>query len=196
MKLIKFCSLLVLLSIIFLLPASAFAHPGFAHGPGFFNAFIHPFSGLDHILAMVAVGILAFKSGGRALWVLPAAFLSLMLLGCILGLTGLTVPFIEGGVITSVLILGLLIAVAASLPLAPAMSIVGLFALFHGFAHGTEMPLAASGLVYVAGFTAATLLLHLGGIVTGLLLQKTAGARLIRYSGAAIAASGVYMFIA
>jgi len=197
MKSIKFYCLLALPGIIFLLPISAYAHTGIGPGPGFFNGFNHPIGGFDHILAMVAVGIWASQTGGKAVRAVPATFVGIMLLGYILGITGLSLPFVEEGILTSVLILGVLIATAARLPLAAGMTIVGLFALFHGHVHGTEMPFSVSGVAYGAGFAAATALLHVSGIVTGvLLLRKTAGAKLIRYSGAAIAVAGVYLFFA
>jgi len=194
MKSIKFYSLLVLPVIMLFLPISAYAHTGIGNSPGFFHGFNHPIGGFDHILAMVAVGIWGSQTGGKAARALPATFVAIMLLGYVLGITGVSIPFVEGGILTSVLILGVLIATAARLPLAAGLTIVGLFAVFHGHAHGTEMPFSVSGLAYGAGFAAATALLHLSGIATGVLLRKTAGARLIRYSGAAIAVAGVYMF--
>jgi len=196
MRSIKFYRLLALVGIICLLPASAYAHTGFVHGSGFFNGFYHPITGFDHILAMVAVGIWASQIGGKAVRAVPATFVGVMLLGYILGISGLSLPFVEEGIITSVLILGVLIATAARLPLATGMIIVAFFAVFHGHAHGTEMPFSASGLAYGAGFAVSTALLHVSGIVTGLLFRRSAGAKLIRYSGAAIALAGVYLFFA
>ncbi|MFQ5354082.1 MAG: HupE/UreJ family protein [Thermodesulfobacteriota bacterium] len=196
MKLIRFTALPALSAIIFFLPVSAYAHTGLGHGSGFLSGFIHPVGGFDHLLAMVAVGIWASQNRGKAIWALPAAFVGVMLLGAILGMIGLSLPFIEGGVISSVLILGVLIAAATRMPLATGLIITGIFAMFHGHAHGTEMPLSASGAAYGAGFAAATLLLHLGGIITAVLAEKTAGTRLIRYSGAVIAVAGVYLFFA
>ncbi len=194
MKSIKFYILLALPVIIFLFPVSAYAHSGIGGGAGFFNGFNHPLSGIDHILAMVAVGIWASQTGGKAVRAVPATFVGIMLIGYILGISGVSIPFVEAGILTSVLILGLLIATAVRLPLAAGMTIVGLFALFHGHSHGTEMPFALSGLAYGAGFAVSTALLHLSGIVTGGLLQKKADARLIRYSGAAIAVAGIFLF--
>ncbi|MFQ5428175.1 MAG: HupE/UreJ family protein [Thermodesulfobacteriota bacterium] len=196
MKSIKIRSLLAFSVSIFLLPACAYAHTGFTHGSGFLSGLNHPMGGFDHILAIAAVGIWVSQVGGKALWAVPAAFVGAMLLGCFLGISGLTIPFIEVGIIGSVLIFGILIALAAPLPLAAGMAMAGLFALFHGQAHGAQMPLSTSALAYGAGLVAATALLHLGGIVTGLLLQKRGSAQLIRNCGAVIALAGVYMFLA
>ncbi len=196
MKFIKFYGLLVLSSLIVLLPASAYAHPVIGRGAGFLNGFVHPLGGLEHVLVMFAVGLWAYQIGGKALWAVPAAFVTVMLLGCFLGIMGLYIPFVEGGIITSLLVLGLLIAAAARLPLAAGMAIVAVFALFHGHAHGTEMPFSVSGLSYGAGFAVATALLHTSGIVSGAFFNKRLGALLIRYSGAAIAAAGVYLVFA
>ena len=184
------CSM-ALLCAAALAPASAFAHTGAGHVAGFGHGFAHPLGGLDHILAMVAVGIWASQAGGKSLWAVPAAFVGVMLLGGVLGAAGLSVPFIEEGIIVSVLILGVLIAAAARLPLATSMAVVGLFALFHGHAHGAEMPVAVE---YGAGFITATALLHLSGIAIGALFQKTARAQSVRYAGAAIAVSGLLLF--
>ena len=145
---------------------------------------------------MLAVGIWAAQVGGRAIWAVPSTFVSVMIIGGILGITGIAVPFVEPGIIMSVLILGALIAVAARLPLVLSMLIVGLFAMFHGYAHGAEMPVAASGLFYGIGFALATALLHLSGISVGVLFQKTARVQIIRYAGATIAMAGVYLFLA
>lgn len=188
--------LLALLGIIFLSPVSAYAHTGMGHTVGFANGFGHPFGGLDHILAMIAVGIWAFQTGGKAVWAVPTAFVGVMALGSVLGVTGVTVPFTEEGIIISVLLLGVLIAASVRMPLAISMVIVGLFAVFHGHAHGAEMPVVASGLAYGVGFVVSTALLHLCGIGIGVLFQKTVSMRLIRYTGASIATAGVCLFLA
>ena len=187
------CSM-ALLCAAALAPASAFAHTGAGHVAGFGHGFAHPLGGLDHILAMVAVGIWASQAGGKSLWAVPATFVGVMLLGGVLGAAGVTLPYIEEGIIVSVLMLGVLIALAARLPMALSMAVVGLFALFHGHAHGAEMPVAASALAYGMGFTLATALLHISGISIGALFQKTARAQSVRYAGAAIAVSGLLLF--
>lgn len=188
--------LLALSGIIFLLPVSAYAHTGMGHTIGFVNGFGHPLGGLDHILAMVAVGIWAFQTGGKAVWAVPAVFVGVMALGGVLGITGVAIPFTEEGIIISVLLLGVLIAVAVRMPLAINMALVGLFAVFHGHAHGAEMPVVVSGLAYGVGFAVSTALLHLCGIGIGVLFQKTVSMRFVRYTGASIATAGVYLFIA
>ena len=157
MRTIRICSL-ALLCMAILAPASVFAHTGADPAAGFGHGFAHPLGGLDHILAMVAVGIWASQIGGKALRAVPAAFVGVMAVGGVLGVSGVAIPFTEEGIIISVLILGVLIAAAARLPLAVSMGIVGLFAVFHGHAHGAGMPVAASGLAYGMGFTLATAL--------------------------------------
>ena len=179
---------------IFLLPALAQAHPGMpGHTHGFANGLAHPLTGLDHICAMVAVGLWAAQRGGRALWLVPSVFVSVMTLGGVLGMAAVPIPFVEQGIAASVLVLGLLIATAVSLPLPVSALLVGVFALFHGYAHGAEMPGSVSGLAYGVGFVAATAGLHLLGIGSGLFAQRLGSARLVRYAGGAIAVCGIYL---
>ena len=139
---------------------------------------------------MVAVGLWAAQLGGRALWLVPAAFVSLMTVGGALGMAGVPVPMVETGILLSVLLLGVLIAAAVRLPLAASMAVVGLFAIFHGHAHGSEIPVAASGLAYGLGFVLATAVLHGCGLGLGLLAQKKFTAPALRFAGAAIARGG------
>lgn len=183
---------------IFALPTLAQAHPGpIGHTHGLINGFAHPLTGMDHLLAMIAVGLWAAQRGGRALWSVPLTFVSLMTLGAIIGMTGIgRVPFVEQGIAASVLVLGIFIATAARLPLAASISIVGLFALFHGFAHGAEMPVIASGLTYGIGFIVATSALHLCGIGLGMTAQKLRSQKLVCFAGCAIALCGVVLFFA
>jgi urease accessory protein len=184
---------LPLLSIL-LLPSLAQAHPGGAgHAHGFTNGLGHPLTGLDHICAMVAVGLWAAQRGGRALWLVPLTFVSVMIIGGIPGMGGINVPYVEQGIAASVLVLGIFIAAAIHLPLAASMVIVGLFALFHGYAHGAEMPGNSSGLAYGIGFVVATANLHLSGIGLGIASKKSASLQMVRYLGGAIAACGVYL---
>jgi urease accessory protein len=175
---------------LLLIPTLAQAHPG--HGAtGFVQGFSHPLSGLDHLLAMLAVGLWAAQMGGRARWAVPATFVSLMALGGALGMAGLHLPMVEPGIAASVLVLGLLIAASARLSLAAAMPLVGVFALFHGFAHGAEMPASVSGFEFAAGFVLVTATLHAAGIGLGMAMQRVASAPLVRFAGAAIAVAGV-----
>ncbi len=180
--------------------ALALASPAQAHiiaagGAGWAQGFSHPFSGLDHILAMVAVGVWAAQTGRPALWVLPAVFPLAMAFGGLLGVAGLPVPGIEAGIAASVLGLGLLIAFQAKPPLALSIALVALFALFHGHAHGTELPQAAAPALYGLGFVAATAVLHLIGVGIGVAMRLPKGMTAIRVGGGAIAAAGIALFV-
>lgn len=180
------------------LAAPAMAHTGAGEVSGLMAGLFHPISGLDHILAMVAVGILAVQLGGRGLWLVPASFVSVMALGGVLGVIGVGVPFVEQGIIGSVIIFGAVVAWGGKMPLPAAMSLVGVFALFHGYAHGTEMPLNAHGVQYSIGFLLVTATLHALGMGLSLALRAyiEKSARLVaRVSGAVIAAAGVSMAI-
>ncbi len=181
------------LAALLALPAVAHAHTGVGDTHGFSHGLSHPLFGLDHELAMIAVGLWAAQVGGRALWAVPATFVSIMALGGAMGMMHVPVPFIEPGIAASVLILGLLIAFAVRLPLAASIPLVGLFAVFHGHAHGAEMPEDASGIAYAVGFMLATATLHVVGIGFGMTIQRFTAAPLIRFAGAAIAVAGVYI---
>jgi urease accessory protein len=180
--------------ILFLTSAGAYAHwvPGDVRGLG--SGFAHPLHGLDHVLAMIAVGLWAAQLGGRARWLVPASFVSVMAVGAALAMGGLRVPFTEEGIMLSLLVFGMLIAVAARFPLAASMSIVGVFAFFHGHSHGTEMPINAVGFAYGAGFALATAALHATGIAMGWLAGNLAKQPVIRFAGAAIAVAGVCLW--
>lgn len=173
--------------------ATASAHTGAGHALGFVPGFAHPTGGLDHVLAMVAVGLLAAGIGGRALWAVPATFVLVMAAGGALGVAGAALPHVELGIALSVVVLGLLVALRLRWSTAAAMAVVGVFAIFHGHAHGTEMPLDASGLAYAAGFMSATALLHLAGIGIGIAAGKAAAyqERAAQMAGGAIAVAGV-----
>ena len=151
-----------------MLPTAAFAHTGVGTTHGFVHGFTHPIGGLDHILAMVAVGMFAAVLGGRALWLVPAAFVGMMAVGGALGVAGIGVPLVEFGIAASVVVLGLAVALRWNAPVVAAMALVGFFAIFHGHAHGSEMPVDVSGLSYALGFMLATALLHAAGIAIGL----------------------------
>ncbi|MDB6110093.1 MAG: hydrogenase/urease accessory protein [Pedosphaera sp.] len=188
--------LVAVLGSVSLLPALAQAHPLPGQANGFASGLNHPLHGLDHILAMVAVGLWAAQLGGRALWLVPATFISLMTVGGMLGMTAVPVPGVEAGILVSVLVLGLLVASAARLPLAASMALAGLFAIFHGHAHGTELPAAASGLSYGLGFVLASVGLHACGMGVGLLAQKRFTVPAIRFAGGAIALGGLCLWLA
>jgi urease accessory protein len=179
---------LALLAIGF--PAFAYAHVGVGAVHGFMHGLAHPFSGLDHVCAMVAVGLWAAQMGGRAMWRVPLTFVGVMVLGGLLGMANIPVPFVEGGIAMSLLVLGVLIAAAMRLPLLLSAAIVGVFAIFHGYAHGAEMPHDASGLEYAAGFVLATILLHASGIAVALLAKSQGRAQWLRLAGVAIALCG------
>ena len=176
---------------------SAEAHVGVGSTSGFMHGFMHPLSGLDHMLAMTAVGLFAARLGGKALWLVPAAFVAMMAVGGAMGISGIGLPGVELGIAASVIVLGAAVALDFSLPTAAAMGLVGFFALVHGHAHGSEMPLAASGLTYGLGFMLATALLHAFGIGLGISIGKIATSRgstlVLRVAGGAMAAAGVGM---
>jgi urease accessory protein len=194
--------LAAVVALFALTPALAQAHPGHVGTHSFMGGFSHPLSGLDHILAMVAVGLWAAQLGGRAMYLVPAAFVSLMTVGGAMGMAGIPLPMfpsnsmVEARIMVSILILGLLITAAVRLPAVAGMAIVGLFALFHGHSHGTELPAAATGVTYAIGFILATALLHACGIGLGLLAQKKLPAPAIRFAGAAIVVAGICLWVA
>lgn len=181
-----------------LMPAAAFAHTGVGQTTGFLHGFEHPISGLDHVLAMVMVGVFAWQLGGRALWLVPTTFVAVMAVGGVLGATGMTVPFVEAGIALSVVVLGAIVALDMRAPVAAAMGLVGLFAIFHGHAHGTEMPEDAGGVAYATGFMIATAFLHLAGISIGFLIGKAGeryGALVMRATGGLATVAGVCLLI-
>lgn len=172
------------------------AHPGHAGHDftwDFSTGFAHPFTGWDHILAMVAVGWWAAQLGGRARWLVPATFVAMMSLGAALGRFGFVVPGVEQAIAASVCVLGLMIALAARLPVAWAATMVGGFAVFHGFAHGIEVPAASVGLLALSGFAAATALLHATGLALGVVANR-APTRVATIVGSLIAGFGVCLF--
>jgi urease accessory protein len=173
-------------------PSPADAHPGGGPVHGLINGFVHPLSGLDHLAAMVAVGLWAVQLGGRALWLLPIAFVSMMCLGGLIGMWGAPLPLVEPAILGSVIVFGLVIAFTAKLPLGASLAIVGIFALFHGHAHGAEMPAAAAGFAYGCGFVVATTTLHLFGVGFGITARRSfSSGRVLPYAGAAIAIVGL-----
>lgn len=148
-------------------PVLAHAHPANSTATGWAAGLTHPLLGLDHLIAMIAVGIWAAQMGRRARWVVPAAFVTIMACGAALGSRGFVPPVVELMISSSVLVFGLLIAVAARLPLAINVALASFFALFHGMAHGAEMPVATGASAYVTGFIVATAVLHASGYFLG-----------------------------
>lgn len=176
---------------LFLTPAIAFAHPG--HGDtGLEAGVLHPLSGLDHLLAMVAVGLWAAQQKGAARLALPCTFVGSLLIGGLLGFDGLHLPFVETGIAASVLALGLCVALAVRPPLPLAMGATALFALAHGIAHGLELPVLSSPWAYAAGFVGATAALHAAGYALVRVLPQAA-APLVRIAGLASAGAGVWL---
>ncbi len=182
------------LALLALSPTLAFAHTDLGQTAGFAYGFGHPLGGIDHVLAMLAVGILAAVLAGRALWLVPLSFVTVMVAGFALGLAQVELPWVELGIALSSVVIGLAAMTRRPLPLSAAMALVGAFAIFHGHAHGAEMPVTTEGLTYAAGFLTATALLHLAGLAGTLGMLGLAGrhARLIsRLAGGAIALGGV-----
>jgi len=177
-----------------LVPTAALAHTGIDHSHGFAQGFAHPLGGIDHVLAMVAVGIFAWQLGGRARWLLPLTFVLVMAAGGVLGIAGIELPVIEFAIAASVVVLGAVVALEIKAPLALAMGVVGAFALFHGHAHGTEMPPDALGAAYAAGFMLTTALLIAGGVALGFgigRIGESFGRYAFRLGGALVTLAGV-----
>lgn len=174
------------------LASGAQAHPLAMHAAGFAAGLAHPFLGLDHLAAMLAVGLWAAQLGGRARLLVPLAFVTMMAVGAALAVSGVRLPAVEPAIGASVLVLGLLIAFAARLPLVLGLALTGAFALFHGHAHGSELPQAAAPLLYAGGFLLATAALHAAGLVAGSLLRGRY-AWLVRAAGAVLAGSGLLL---
>ncbi len=187
--------LIAVLAII-LTPVAAFAHTGIGDSSGIAHGFMHPVSGMDHVLAMVSVGFFAYMLGGRALWLVPASFVVMMAVGGALGIAGVAVPFVEPGIGLSIIVIGMAAALGQKIPVASAMALVGAFAVFHGAAHGAEMPQESSGLAYAAGFMGATALLHFAGIAASFGAAQLIGQRgrfAARIGGGAAALAGAAM---
>lgn len=169
-------------------------------GGGILSGFLHPLLGLDHLLAMLAVGILSAQIGGRALWTVPATFVGTMAVGALLGIAGIEVPFVEYGITFSVLILGIAILFGNRIPEWAALVAVAFFALFHGNAHGAEIPEVTNtiGLLiaYILGFLVATAGLHVVGALIGILVSRLdRGELLMRVGGLAVALAGVFLIL-
>jgi urease accessory protein len=166
------------IALLVLAPAAASAHPGH-DGSGLVHGFMHPLGGADHIIAMVAVGIMAARLGGRALWLVPASFVVAMTVSGLAASSGVTLPYMETGIAVSVVVLAAVALFGVAMPVAGAMGLVAFFAVFHGYAHGLEVPETASGLAFGAGFVAATAVLHVVGIVVGLFIVQADPSKVI-----------------
>jgi urease accessory protein len=181
---------LIAFALLFISTAAS-AHTG--HGSsGFSTGLMHPFSGMDHLLAMLAVGLWAGQLGGQRIWQLPATFMAMLAGGAFIGMMIPSLTLIEPGIAASVLILGLLIASPSKLALPVSFALTAAFGLFHGYAHGSEMPSAAAPLTYAAGFLLATASLHVSGIVMGSALRERFS-RVVQVLGMSIAAMGAWM---
>jgi urease accessory protein len=170
---------------------AAHAHVEQGQAAGFFTGMGHPLSGLDHVLAMIAVGLWGAQLGAPSLWLLPVTFPIVMALGGMLALVGVPLPGVEVGIAASAILLGLAVMSELRPPLAAAVALVGLFGVFHGHAHGTELPPGQSALLYSMGFVAATGCLHGVGVAIGLIHVKPWGQRLLRVAGGGVAVAGV-----
>lgn len=196
-KLRDTASSLFFFTLFLLASGTAAAHDGASLPYGsFVSGITHPVLGLDHLLAMVSVGIVSAQIGGRAIWTVPATFVGIMALGGLLGWIDIGLSAIEVGIAFSVLALGTAIALDKTVPLVAAMCAVAVFAIFHGYAHGAEMPAVARPTTYALGFMTGTALLHLSGVLIGDISQHYAkGKVLLRVAGAAIAAvGGVFLY--
>jgi urease accessory protein len=179
-------------------PSKAAAHPGAHHlgsGESFFDGFLHPVLGADHLVAMLAIGLWAAYLGGRALVSVPLAFAGMMALGAMLGAGGVPLPGVEQTIAVSLVVFGLMICMLAKLPALLASALVGLFAIFHGYAHGAETPDLAQPLLYGAGFVMATVLLLGAGVAIGETCRRSAPDILVRGAGAAVAVLGIVTVI-
>jgi urease accessory protein len=193
--------LFAIIAIIGALPALAIAHPGHAEAAaGLWAGMLHPISGVDHIVVMIALGIWAAQLGAPAIWILPIAFPLMVALGGAAGALGVPVPGIEIGIALSAIVFGLLIALSVRGPRRVAESallglLVATFAIFHGYAHGADLPESADAISYSVGFVLATGLLHGVGIPVGIARRRAAGVTALRFIGCAIALCGMYMLI-
>lgn len=181
----------ILTAVAILITSPALAHDAAGIAGGFASGFMHPLLGWDHIAAMVAVGIWGAFLGAPSIWVLPVVFPMVMAFGGALGILGVPLPGVEIGIALSAVVLGLMVAFAARPPIFVAAVVVGAFAIFHGHAHGTELPAAADGVAFAGGFVLATGLLHFAGIALGLLTKWDLGRLAIRGLGGGIAMAGM-----
>ncbi len=181
--------------VMLVLPRLAMAHAGHDHGDGGLAAgFAHPLTGLDHLIAMLAIGLWASQLGGPSVVMLPVTFVSVMLVGAVASMYGLNLPLVEPVIVASLLVVGLLVACAAKLPMSAGIVITAAFAFFHGAAHGQETG-EASPLLFAIGALLATILLHIIGVMLGSMLKAKASELAVRIIGSTVAAAGLLMMI-
>ncbi len=189
----NFMNRLILVVTLLLLPSPALAHVVGSDG-GFLSGLTHPVLGFDHLLAMLSVGILSAQMGGRAIWSVPSTFVVVMAAGALIGTKGIAIPGVEYGIAISVLVLGFSLAMEKKLLPVWAMICVGFFAIFHGHAHGTEMPKIVTPIIYAAGFLLGTAGIHIAGVLVGIFAGKSAkGTEILRFIGAGISGVGVHI---
>lgn len=193
-------SLLLFTVVVASLCATAFGHPGHSHaeptGGGLIAGLLHPLLGMDHLLAMVTVGLLSAQIGSRAMWLVPGSFLACMIIGGLVGVSGRELPAVEYGIAASIILLGTAVALNQPFHLALPIVLAGIFGVFHGHAHGTEMPHIASPALYATGFVASTLALHILGVIVGsFAVHSVRGATALRLAGAAIAIAGIWFAV-
>ena len=182
--------------LLFSISSSLFAHTGIQTGGSFTVGLSHPVLGFDHLLAMLSVGILSLQIGGRAVWGIPLTFVIFMLMGGLLGIFNIPFFSVELGIALSVILLGTLIAVEKTIPLFIPSLFMAFFALFHGHAHGTEMPYLSSPFFYSLGFVLGTSLIHIAGVFIGYFFEKARhGKNLLRFLGSGIAGAGVHILL-
>ncbi|MFA6908648.1 MAG: HupE/UreJ family protein [Patescibacteria group bacterium] len=192
----KYQRFVLMLVGVFLLSLPTVADAHIIGGNGFASGIGHPFLGLDHLLAMVAVGIISVRIGGRAIWKIPAVFIGCMSVGAVIAIAGMRMPMAEMGIGLSVIILGIAIALSKKLPMGWAIACVALFAIFHGHAHGEEFPVIASPFLYGIGFIASTFVLHVTGIGIALGARKSVRAMtLVKYAGVGMSVAGVLFLL-
>jgi urease accessory protein len=183
--------LMITLAILAGSAGLAQAHVGVDHAHGFVTGSMHPVMGLDHVLAMLAVGLFAVVLGGRALWAVPLSFVAAMMVGGALGASGVALPFVEVMIAASVIVLGAAVALQWKAPVGVAAALVAVFAVFHGHVHGAEMPVEASGVLFAAGFVLATAMLHGCGMVLAFAGNRVTSLRAVQVAGAACVAAGL-----
>lgn len=178
-----------------LISGLSFAHTGHDHVDGMLAGISHPIGGLDHLLAMLGVGIWAAQTGGQSRYFLPLSFVTVMLVGGVMGISGLVLPFIEEGILASVLVIGVVLSLALKMPAVLSAGLVGFFAIFHGYAHGAEMPVSSAAIAYMAGFALSTATLHLVGIIGANTIKSQARQTATRITGLVLMLAGTYLAI-
>jgi urease accessory protein len=186
--------LLPIVTFLTFVAEPAIAHVGQGPTVSLAAGFVHPFSGFDHVIVMLTVGLWAAQKGGRALWAWPAVFVGVMLFGGVLAMHGTPLPFVEPAILASVVALGLLVALAVDLPIGAGAAVITVFALFHGYAHGSEVTETVSGIAYMAGFALATAALHVLGIGFAKVMMHLKLQSAVRVAGLLSALVGVGLF--